>query len=152
MVGRVAVAQVFSWVLSRVEGHEWLIITGSLLDLLALLLQLLLITIGDRIRLTPFLPGLRASSTVTVMVLIYESVSSSPSVVIWLNSTVEHSSLLRMNPCSLLMTPVWVTLRLRLTSYASVTCPFITPCELMRDPLPPIHVLVFFICCYGNMC
>jgi hypothetical protein len=42
------------------------------------------LTIDDCLRLAPFLTGLRLSSTVTDLVLIYESVISSASVVGWL--------------------------------------------------------------------
>jgi hypothetical protein len=42
------------------------------------------ITIDDCLRLAPFLPGLRVSYNVTDLVLIYESVTSSASVVHWL--------------------------------------------------------------------
>jgi hypothetical protein len=42
------------------------------------------VTANDYIRLAPFLTGLRVSSSVTDLVLIYESVTSSASVVRWL--------------------------------------------------------------------
>jgi hypothetical protein len=72
----------------HVSGVPWLIIMGSRLDLLALLLQLRLITIttahNDCLRLAPFLTGLRVSSLPLIeLVLIYESVTSA-SVVHWL--------------------------------------------------------------------
>jgi hypothetical protein len=42
------------------------------------------ITIGDCLRLVPFLPGTRASSTLTDLGLIHESATSSASVVLWI--------------------------------------------------------------------
>jgi hypothetical protein len=76
------------------------------LDVLAPSLQLQQLTINTCLRLAPFLNWTTSvfSSTVTDLVLIYESVTSSASVVRWLtlhswtlNSTTEFWALLRMS-------------------------------------------------------
>jgi hypothetical protein len=89
-------------------------------DLLALLLQLLLITINynssqsmtAKTHSTPYWTTSVFSSIVIDLVLIYELVTSSVSVVCWF----EHS----------ITTAIWLTSLLQMT-YKSITCPPFTP-------------------------
>jgi hypothetical protein len=73
----------------HVSGVPWLIITGSVLDLLALPIQLQSIIRAHNQRLPktrsiPYWTTSVFSSAVTDLVLIYESVTSSASIVRWL--------------------------------------------------------------------
>jgi hypothetical protein len=80
---------------STYKGFAWRIVRCSGLvdwNYLALLLQSRILTINYRssqlmtvLRLAPFLPGIRVSSIVSDLVLIYETVTSSVSVVRWLS-------------------------------------------------------------------
>jgi hypothetical protein len=132
---------------------------GSGLDLLALLLQLLFITINYITAHNQWLLNTCSipywtmsvfSSLVTDLVLIYKSVTSSTSVVHWLTL---HSWTLNRDWNLDLMTPVWLlrmtaVLRMLLELTNELFYNLRKTCK--RPPPPTVCVLIRFICCHNN--